>query len=167
VEAHGGHDPSIAELGWPLANFLLFVGLLVWQLRGPIREFFRARTERLRDELEAGDRARKDAEALRAQLAKDLADLPAVRSRLQADLRATAERQRDQMLAQGKQTADRIRSDASLLAAQEVSSARRTLRDEVVDEAIRDATALVRGATGPQDHERFVREFVDAARSAS
>jgi F-type H+-transporting ATPase subunit b len=164
---HGGHEPSITELGWPLVNFLLFVGLLVWQLRGPIREFFRARTERLRDELAVGDRARKEAEALRAQLAKDLADLPATRDRLKADLLATAARERDQMIAQGKETAERIRNDAKLLAAQELATARRALRQELVNDVVRDAARLVQGALGSQDQERFVRDFVDAARSAS
>ncbi len=164
---HGGHEPSITELGWPLVNFLLFVGLLVWQLRGPIREFFRARTERLRDELAAGERARKEAEALRAQLAKDLADLPATRDRLKADVLATAGRERDQMIAQGKETAERIRNDAKLLAAQELATARRALRQELVDDVVREGARLVQGALGSQDQERFVREFVAAARSAS
>ncbi|HXJ34955.1 MAG TPA: ATP synthase F0 subunit B [Candidatus Eisenbacteria bacterium] len=164
---HGGHEPSITELGWPLVNFLLFVGLLVWQLRGPIREFFRARTERLRDELAAGEQARKEAEALRARLAKDLADLPATRDRLKADLLATAGRERDQMIAQGKETAERIRNDAKLLAAQELATARRALRQELVGDVVREAGRLVQGALAPQDQERFVREFVDAARSAS
>jgi F-type H+-transporting ATPase subunit b len=71
------------------------------------------------------------------------------------------------MLAQARQTADRIRSDAKLLAAQEAATARRTLRDEVITAAVREATALVRQVAQPQDQERFVREFIGSAGAAS
>lgn len=161
------HVPTIADLLWPAINFTIFVTLLVRALSGPLREFFRERAERLREELAAGTRARSEAEALRAELAKDLADLPALRERLKADLRATAERERDKLLAQAKQTADRIRKDALLLAEQEAGSARRILRDETVAAALREATTLVGGALQVPDHERFVREFIVDAGAAS
>lgn len=167
MEGHGGHQPGIQDLGYPAVNFLLFATLLAWQLRGPVREFFRARAARLREQLAAGDRARQEAQALRAQLAQDLADLPALRARLKDDLLATAQQRRDQLLTQGKQSAERIRADARLLAEQEVATASRTLREEIVDQAVHEATALVQGATNPQDRERFVREFVDTARAPS
>ena len=161
---HGAeHLPTVSTLLWPAVNFIIFTTLLVRALAGPVREFFRARAERLRDELQAGDRARREAEAVRAQLAKDLADLPALRERLKDDLRATAERERDQLLAHARQTSDRIRADARLLAEQETASARRRLRDQVAEAAVREATTLVRSATQPDDQQRFVREFIDGA----
>ena len=65
---------------WATVNFLLFVALLVRFLRVPIRDYFRARSERLTEGLAAGARARERAEALRATIARDLADLPASES---------------------------------------------------------------------------------------
>ena len=67
---------------WAVLNFLLFVALLVHFLRAPIRDYFRTRGERLIEALAAGARARQKAEALRAAIARDLADLPALRERL-------------------------------------------------------------------------------------
>ena len=167
MEGHAEHAATIGSLLWPVVNFSIFIYVLVRFLGGPLREFFRARAERLREELDAGDRARREAEALRAALAKDLADLPAMRARLKDDVRATAERQRDELLAQGTATADRIRADAKLVAAQELAAARRSLRDEVVTSAIGEATALVRSAMQPADQERFVKDFVTRAGAAS
>jgi F-type H+-transporting ATPase subunit b len=167
VEHHAEHAPTIATLLFPTINFAIFVYLLVNGLSGPFREFFRARAERLREELAAGDRARRDAEALRAQLASDLADLPNLRARLKADLMATAERERDRMLAQARQTAERIRNDARILADQEVATARRMLRDEVIAAAVREATNLVRAAALPSDQDRFVQEFIRSAGAPS
>ena len=155
--------PSPADLLWPTLNFIIFVAVLIRYLRGPIREYFRARTERLRDGLAAGSRARAEAEALRATLAQDIKNLPAVTGQLRADLRATAERERDSILALARQAADRIRSDAHALADHEVAGARTALRAEVIEETIREATALIRGAIRPEDQERFVRDFVHSA----
>jgi F-type H+-transporting ATPase subunit b len=159
---HAAH-PSIADLFWPAINFTIFFLVVVRFLAGPIKEFFRERTERLREGLAAGRRAREEAAALKARIDRDLADLPALRERLKADLRATAEREREMLLAHARQTADRIKHDAALVADQEIAAARRAVRLEVVDEAVRQATALVQGALQPADQERFVGEFVGNA----
>jgi F-type H+-transporting ATPase subunit b len=163
VEHGAEHLPAIGDLFYPAINFAIFAWVLVRALSGPIREYFRERAERLREELAAGERARREAEALRAQLARELADLPATRDRLKADLLATAERERDQLLAMAKQNAERIRNDARLLADQEVAAARRMLRDEVVEHAVAKASDLVRGSTQADDEKRYVDEFIRGA----
>lgn len=160
---HGAHHPSITDLVYPAINFGLFLGLIIWKGRGPIKEYFRERTERLRDALAAGATAREEAQRLRAQLERDLADLPALRERLKSDLRSAAERERETLLTNARAVAERIRSDAKLLADQETVAARRAVRNEVIEEAIRSATAIVRESLTPADQERFVRDFVGAA----
>jgi F-type H+-transporting ATPase subunit b len=161
-----GHEAlpgSIGDLLWPVLNFAVFTALIVRFAGGPFREFFRARSERLHEALAAGARARAEADALRAQIARDVADLPAQRERLKAELRATAAHEREQLLTLARQTADHIREDARLVAAQEVQGARESLRAEVIDEAVREATVLLRAALKPDDQERFVREFTRSA----
>jgi F-type H+-transporting ATPase subunit b len=172
VAEHGAdhaphHAPHISELVLPALNFALFAALLVWKLRGPIVEYFRDRTERIRDALAAGTRARAEAAALEAEIARDLAALPALSERIRSDLRSAAEGERDQLVAQGHRTAERLRADAKLLADQEALAAMREVRREVAEEAVREATALVRGALGPDDQQRFVREFVQSAGTAA
>jgi len=161
---HGAHlAPHISELLWPALNFALFVLLLVRFLRGPVGEYFRARTARLREGLRAGAKAREDAAALRDALTRDMERLPGVRAQLIADMRAAAEHERQSLVAAGARAAERIRSDARLLAEQEFAAARDALRAEVIDEAARQAIALIRRALRPEDQERFVRDFVAAA----
>jgi F-type H+-transporting ATPase subunit b len=160
---HGAHHPSILDLVYPAINFGLFLALIVWQGRGPIKEFFRERTDRLRDALAAGANARREAQELRAQLERDLAGLPALREKLKNDLRSAAEREREKIISQARALAERIRNDARLLADQETAAAKREVRNEVIEEAIRSATAIVRETLTPADQERFVRDFVGAA----
>ena len=161
---HGAHlAPGPSDLLWPTLNFVIFVLLLVRFLRGPVIEYFRARTARLREGLHAGARARAEAAAVRAELARDMEQLPAVRAQLRADMRAVAEHEGRHLLAAGERAAERIRSDARLLADHEFAAARDALRAEVIEEAVRQATALIRRAVGPDDQERFVRDFVAGA----
>jgi F-type H+-transporting ATPase subunit b len=163
VTEHGASHPTPWDLLWPALNFILFAALLVHFLRGPIQEFFRARLARLRAALEAGARARKEAEATRAALQRDVADLPALRQRLRADVQVTAEHEARTMLELARRAAGRIRADAQLLVGQEFAAARQALRAEVIEEAVRQATALVRTGMRPEDQERFVQEFVSSA----
>jgi F-type H+-transporting ATPase subunit b len=160
---HHGAAPGIGDLLWPALNFLIFVALLVRFLSGPIKEFFRERTERLREGLAAGRRARAEAEALRAEIERASAELPALRERMVADLRAAAERERQAMLESGRTMAERIRRDSRTLADQELVAARQALRAELADDAVRQAAELLRRALGSEDQDRFVREFVQIA----
>jgi F-type H+-transporting ATPase subunit b len=159
--------PGLGDLLWPALNFVLFVALLVYFLRGPLVEYFRARTARLREALQAGARARAEATALRAALSRDVENLPGLRERLRADMREAAELEARNLVALGRKAAERIRSDARLLAEQEFEAARQAVRADVIEEAVRQATALIRRALRPEDQERFVRDFVAEARTAS
>ena len=162
---HGAH-PGIGDLFYPVSNFLIFAGLLVRLLPGPIREFFRQRTARLREALAAGKRALAEAEETRATLERDVRELPATVAQLRADIRSTADRQRGNLLDVARRAADRIRGDARLLAEHEVAAARHALRTEVVEEAVRQATDLIRAGIRAEDQERLVRDFVQSAGTA-
>jgi|SRR5690348_8438517 len=160
---HAAAHPTPWDLFWAVPNFLIFVGVLVYFLRGPLVEYFRARTARLREGLEAGARAAREASAPRATLARDIEDLPSVRARLIADMRAAAEVERDNLIAIGRRAAERIRTDARLLADSELAAAREALRAELVEESVRQATVVLRAAIRPDDQDRFVHDFVAGA----
>ncbi len=164
---HAAHHPGIGDLLFPAINFALFAFLLLRFFGGPIREYFRERTERLRDGLEAGLRAHQQAEALRADLDREMQALPGVQAQLRGDLLATAEEARATLVEQGRAAAARIRADAALVADQEAAAAQRALRADIAEEATRQATVLVRQHLTSDDQARFVREFVATAGQAS
>src|SRR4051812_8894296 len=124
MEHEIAHHASIADPILPVINFTIFAVLLVRFLKDPVREFFRARTERLRDALQAGARAKQEAAALRAALLREIENLPATKERLRNDLRLTAEQERDSLLRRAREAAERIRNDARLLAESEFITAR-------------------------------------------
>ena len=163
MTGHELHEPAITDLIRPAVNFTLFAVLLVYAIRGPIRTFLSERTSRIRGALEAGARAKREAEALKAQLERDTADLPNVRARLVAEMRETAERERTLLLEKARATAERIRQDAKIAAEQEAEGARAALRQSTVEQAVAEAVRLVRETITPQDQTKAVEEFVQAA----
>jgi F-type H+-transporting ATPase subunit b len=160
----GHHAPGLETLLFPLANFVVFALMLFFLLRGPLAEYFRDRAQTLRDALDSGAAARREAEALRAQLELDLADLPRLRKEMADEFVSTAERQRERLIATANETAARLRRDAELVASQEEVGAREALRAELIEAAVGAATDIVRAAISPDDQRRYVREFVDEAR---
>lgn len=166
MTGHELHEPVITDLIRPAVNFTLFAVLLVYAIRGPIKTFLSERTSRIREALEAGARAKREAEALKAQLERDTADLPNVRARLVAEMRDTAERERALLLEKARATAERIRLDATVAAEQEAEGARAALRKSTVEQAATEAIRLVRETITPQDQARAVDEFVQTAGAA-
>ena len=166
MTGHELHDPVITDLIKPAVNFALFAWLMTYLFRGPIRTFLTDRTARIRAALEAGANAKREAEALRAQLERDTADLPNVRARLMAELRDTAERERQLLIEKARQTAERIRNDAKITAEQEAEGARAVLRQSTAERAVTEAIRVVRASITPQDQARAVEEFVQSAGAA-
>jgi F0F1-type ATP synthase membrane subunit b/b' len=158
-----GH--ALGSLVEPVVNFTLFAVLLYVFLRGPVLEFLRDRAATLRDALDSGARARREAEALRAKLEQDLADLPRLRTELRDELIETARLQRDRLLETARQTVARLRHDAEIAAGQEQVAARTALRKELVGAAVGGATEIVRSAVGPDDQHRYISELLDEARA--
>jgi F-type H+-transporting ATPase subunit b len=166
MTGHEIHHPSVTELIQPAINFTLFTAAMVYALRGPVKQYFSERTAKIREALEAGRNAKADAEALRAQLERDTADLPAIRARMVAELRDTAERQRDVLLKQARENADRLRADARTAAEQEAAAARSELRELVVDRVVAEASRLVREGITAADQQRFIEDFARSARAS-
>src|SRR5437762_8751220 len=106
---HAAHHATVGDLLWPALNFVIFVALLVRFLRAPAVEYFRARAARLREALQAGARARAEAQGLRATLARGAANPPTLRAPPRADLPAPAGPGREAPLAPRRGAAGRRR----------------------------------------------------------
>ena len=165
MTGHEIHHPSIIELIKPAINFSLFAAVLVYAFRGSLSTFLSERTARIRLALEAGKKAKHDAEALKAQLEQDTADLPGIRARMVGEMRETAERERALLLERATRVAERIRLEAQLTGEQEAEAARSTLRNATVEQAIAEAMRIVREAVTPDDQRRAAEEFVQSART--
>lgn len=152
--AEGHHNPSLGDLTFYWINFILYIALMTYILRKPIRNGWAARTARIKqtvahcsEEVESAERELNAIEALTKGLAAE-------QERVQQEIISQANLEAQEIIKQANQRAVRIREQAKELLKGEARSAESSFRASLVKRALTLAK------------ERFVRgEF--AARQGS
>lgn len=159
-EAH--HHPGIpwAKLGFTVVNFSIFLYLVLRSAWPTIRNSLAERRDLVRVALEKADRARRDAEALKAEMQQRLQALSGELEGMLQQARADIAVERDQILAAARRTAEAIQRDAERTAENELRQAREQLRAEIAKQALAIATRIAPERLSAADQTRFVDDFV-------
>jgi F-type H+-transporting ATPase subunit b len=160
-EPHGDHHIPWSKLIFSSINFaiFLFIAVKVAQ-KAELPQFFAARRQRIAEALAQAERARREAELLRAEWQRRLDGLGAELDSMLKQARADIAAERDQILAAARKAGETIRRDAQRTADNELRSAQEALRDEVARQALAIAERLAAQRLTPADQQRFVSEFV-------
>ena len=143
----------------PFINLLLLVGILVWKVREPLRNFVSARHISLRDELQkTGDQLRQAQERYDEFTAK-LKAIEAEISALRDQARQDAEGMKLRVLSDAKRLAALIVSDARLAGETLFSDLRMQLTTEFANRVVEKAEGLLRVRLTGDDRVRIRREF--------
>ncbi len=144
------HAPSINDIWFPLANFLIYAFILVKFAFPLVRDFLRSQAS-----------AKKQAaEALVNEYRAKLAGLETEVQSILASLRQEGERERNRVVSEAQATAVKIKEDASFLAEQEVKMARQKLREEMAELAAATARPLVERNLSSADQTRLADDFI-------
>lgn len=153
----GEYLPLIARL----VNLILFVGLLIYVLRRPVKNAFRSKSESIRRELTRAQEEKSAALAKLKEAEERLIRLDAETSvmREQAQKDASAERERIR-----RATEDEIRK-LQEQARREIENAGKTaraeLREYAAEQSVKLAEEMLRRSIRPEDDARLVSEFVE------
>ena len=157
------HAPSLTLLLLNFINFGIYAFVLYWFAWPPIKGYLKERRSAVVAALEAARKARAEAEALRANYEAKLRTIEADAARARAEVLATAELEAKTILEQARQSAERIRRDARLVAEQEVNRARQILLEESAARVAQIAGEVIARHMTEQDQSRFVDDFVRQA----
>jgi F0F1-type ATP synthase membrane subunit b/b' len=166
AEPHQAHaQPSLGSLFLPLLNFAIFVAVF-WYFAWPvITSALMERRRVVEKELAESDRVHHEAAALLAEIEARRARVKQEGTRLVDELRAEALSERERLVRAARNSAERIGTDARLLAEQEAMRAAHAIREEVADQVIKRVVGALRERLTGEDEQRFVREFVGAVES--
>ena len=156
------HAPSINQIWFPLANFLIFAFIIVRYGLPPVRNFLRSRHDEVVATLEETTAKKHQVEAIVQDYKNRLAHLEQEVASIQASLRAEGEREKTKLLSETQSLAAKIKEDARFLADQEVKMARQKIREEIATQAESSARELVQRQLSPRDQDRLVEDFVRA-----
>jgi F-type H+-transporting ATPase subunit b len=162
-EEHGGPHEEPKFLGLPawifkLINMLLFIGLLVWLLRGPVKKALNDRSEAIRaaaqEARERRVRADQIATEIQARLSQIDADIRAIHERAEQE----GERQKRELLAAAEAEAQKILQNARAEVDNRLKHARHELTEYAGELASERAAALLRERITSDDQKKLFQE---------
>lgn len=158
LETLGVHFPSLLIY---LVNFLIVLGLLFAFAYKPILRLMDQRAERIRESLEASERAREEAASSQQAVEDQLVEARREAQRIMDQAREAAERFRSEEM-------DRARNEAETFVARAQSDIQRE-RDAAIEEvranfsdlAITAAERVVRRSLDRQAHEDLISQVLE------
>jgi F-type H+-transporting ATPase subunit b len=158
--AEGGHEGGGEGLLFPILNFALLIGVLIYFTRKPVQQFFAERRRAIQRELEQAADLQRQAEERYAKWQRRLLDLERELEEIRSLGRERAEAEREQILADARAGAARIEREAAAAIEQELRRARERLRAEASELAVELASGLLREQVTDSDRDRLVDEFI-------
>lgn len=149
--------PTIAKL----VNLLIFVGLMYYFLRRPIKEAFRARREGIRSELMRAQAERDAAVARLQEVEGRLARLDEEVEAIRANAQREAAEERARVEQATEQEMRKIREQARREIESAAKAARAELRAFTAEQSVRLAEDMIRTDIRPEDDAHLVREYVE------
>ena len=156
------HAPSINDIWFPLANFLIFAFIIVRYALPVFRNFLRSRRDAVLVTVREAAAKKQRAEALVQDYRGRLARAEQESQAIVDSLRAEAEREKAKLLSDAQALAAKIKEDARFLADQEVRTARQKIREEMAAEAEAKARELVQRHLSAADQGRLVGDFIQS-----
>lgn len=147
-------------MAFMFVNFGLFVALMVHFVRAPLRDYLASRRKELVEAMAEAARAKDAADRVKREYEEKIATLGESKRELAAEIQRIAEADRERMLAEAREAAERIKTDAELTARSDLEHARRELREEAARLATELASTEVRRRMDDGQRHRLVGEFL-------
>ena len=162
--AEGGHDQSIGgmilAMGWPVANFIIFIGVLYYFLNQPIREYLATRDSTIRKDLIEAAELRSTATAQLAAIEQKLHALPGelekLRTRGADEIKAEEARIAAQAAADRDRLLEQTRKEIDL----QVRLAKKAILEHAANLSVQLATERIKNEVTPADQERLVDRYL-------
>lgn len=162
-EAHGGSlaPAKLKDLFWRTANFLALVVILVKFGAKPVLSGLSGRQQRIREELDDLAARRDEAEKSYKEFEAKLAGMEKEMELIVEKAIAQAQVEKERILADAEKAADDIKRQAEAAVHAELEDAKRTLREEVAEQAAAMAEALIVKNLTPADQIAITEQYLE------
>lgn len=162
TDAHGNQTKGATAFIGPVINFVLLMVLGYMALRRSINPALAARRAAIETEIAEAQRMHTEAESMHQEYADKIARLDDEIARLKADFTRAGEAERDRIVAEAREKAERMRADARASIEQEVKTLREELHREAVLAAVTAAEETVRKTITAADHGRLADDYIQS-----
>lgn len=130
--------------GVSVVNLLIFLGIIYKFGGAGISDYFKARRERLIENLDEARALREEAEARLEEYSARLDALESERKALLDEYHMQGEREKKRIVEEAKAQVDKMRADAKISVEQEIKKAVASLERQMVEQAVAQAETLAR-----------------------
>ncbi len=153
----GGLPPAkLWDLLYRALNFAGLVVILVYFLRKPISSGLSSRREEIKDQLDALESRKAEAERMYKEAEAKLAKLDEEVSAIISEAVKQGEVEKDKIIADAERAAGDLKRQAEMAVAFELAEAKKRLKAEVAEQAVLLAEELLRKNIQPADQSKMV-----------
>jgi len=164
AEDAGHHDESlggmILGMGWPMANFIIFAGVLYYFLNQPIRDYLANRSATIRKDLveaaEIKNAAQSQLTAIEQKLQALPGELAALRTRGAEEIAAEEQRIAAAAAAERDRLLEQTRREIDL----QVRLAKKDILEHAADLSVQLATERIKKDVTADDQKRLVDRYL-------
>ncbi|MBN2644527.1 MAG: ATP synthase F0 subunit B [Desulfuromonadaceae bacterium] len=161
-DAHHGHADGgvlMKDFLYRVFNFAVTVAILVYFVAKPLKNALAGRRAGIEVALKEAQEAAASAEAKFAEYDRKLTKAEEEIAGIQAAIREEAEAEKQRIIAQAHESAEKIKKEASQAANNEIAKARLTLQQEAAEAAVEVATDILKKNFNREDQSRLVEEY--------
>ena len=150
---------AFVSIGWweilvTMCNTLITFLIIKKFLYKPVRKMLAARSEEVQSMYATAEKAQSEAEQMRSEYTERLSKAKEEAAEIVGSATRRAAERSDEILRESSQ-------QASAMVEQERIKAHKELKDEVADLSVMIASKIVERDVKPEDHERFIEDFID------
>jgi F-type H+-transporting ATPase subunit b len=160
-EAVGEAEGIPTSLWLQVANFLIYLALMVYFLRKPIKSYFVTRQEAFRQALIHAKTAKHEAEKRKTEIQERLSALESSAAQSLKTAKSEADAIRARILNEASELSENLRKESARAAQFEIERAKRELREELLGQSMLLATKVLTEKMADPDQKRLQTEFVE------
>jgi F-type H+-transporting ATPase subunit b len=165
-----GHDQSIGGMirgmAWPVANFIIFLGILYYYLNKPFKEYLAGRSSTIRKDLVEAAELRANATAQLAAIEQKLQALPGeldkLRKRGAEEIKSEEHRIAIAAAADRDRMLEQTRREIEL----QLRLAKKEILDHAADLSVQLATERIKKEVTPADQDRIVDRYLSQVKES-
>lgn len=152
--------PDIGLMFWTIVNFLLLAFLLAKFAWKPLMKALDAREKQIAEDVAGAHKAREDAETIKKQVEKTLADTAMESSNRIKEASQAGEQQRQAIIAQAKDEAQNLINQAKAEIEAETQKAIEAVKKEVVDTTMLAARKVIGKEADKAANEKLIEDLL-------
>lgn len=152
---------KVKDLGWRVVNFIALMIILVKFGAKPIGQGLSSRQKKIRDEIETLEAQKEEAEKSYNEFQAKLATVEQDIDKIVERAIAQAEVEKVKIIEKAEKAAEDLTRSAEMAIANEMSQARKMLKNEVADQAAAIAEDLIIKNLKPEDQVAIIENYLD------